>query len=201
MLMPILEGTDGVQKMSKSLGNAIGIQEAPREMYGKLMSISDELMVRYQERLSRSSLRERAGLHPLEAKKRLAWELVERFHGATAANDAQRFFEARHQERVPVDPEEHNLFVADDGGIWICKLLREIRFAPSTSEARRLVQQGAVRVDGVVIRDVEYRFRGGRNVLVQVGRRRLARVGLHGGGPGSHGPMSPRSGSPVANES
>ena len=178
MLMPILEGTDGAQKMSKSLGNAIGIQEAPRDMYGKLMSISDELMRRYQERLSRTPPEDRAGRHPLDAKKSLARELVERFHGTAAAEDAQRFFEERHQGRELVDPEEHELLAEDGDGIWICKLLREIRFAPSTSEARRLVQQGAVRVDGVVVRDVDYRFRRGRDSLVQVGRRRLARVGL-----------------------
>lgn len=198
MLMPILEGTNGVQKMSKSLGNAIGIKESPREMYGKLMSISDELMLRYQQRLSRSSPREHADLHPLEAKKRLARELVERFHGAAAADGAQRFFEGRHQERELVDPEEHELAAEGDDGIWICKLLREIRFAPSTSEARRLVQQGAVRVDGVVVKDVDYRFRRGKDSLVGVGRRRLARVVLHVGGGGGHGPASPSSGSPAA---
>lgn len=184
MLLPILEGTDGVQKMSKSLGNAIGIQEAPREMYGKLMRISDELMLRYRDRLASETVGEGPEqVHPMDAKKQLARTLVERFHGAAAAEDAQRFFEGRHQERELVDPEEHELVEEGDGGIWICKLLREIRFAPSTSEARRLVQQGAVRVDGTVVKDVDYRFRRGDS-LVQVGRRRLARVALHTGGTG-----------------
>jgi tyrosyl-tRNA synthetase len=182
VLMPILEGTDGTQKMSKSLGNAVGIQDAPREMFGKLLSISDEVMRRYYERLSRVSWADRATLHPLEAKKLLAWELVARFHGEAAATDAQGFFERRHQERQLADPEEHRVAPEADGGVGICKLLREIRFAPSTSEARRLVRQGAVRVDGETIRDVDYRFRIGTDSLVQVGRRRLARVQ---GGPAS----------------
>jgi tyrosyl-tRNA synthetase len=194
MLLPILEGTDGVQKMSKSLGNAIGIQEAPREMYGKLMRISDELMLRYRDRLACAS--EGPEAHPMEAKKHLAWALVERFHGTAPADDAQRFFEERYQERELVDPEEHELMAEGDGGIWICKLLREIRFAPSTSEARRLVQQGAVRVDGAVVKDVDYRFRGGDS-LVQVGRRRLARVVLRGGTLGGKDPGATTPGSPV----
>lgn len=176
LLLPILEGTDGTLKMSKSLGNAIAIQDPPREMFGKIMSISDPLMARYYAHLSSVRPQDWHHLHPLEAKKRLAGELVARFHGAGAAADAQRFFERRYQEKKLVDPEVHALVPEADGAVWICKLLREIQFAPSTSEARRLIQQGAVRVDGAVIRDLDYRFQLGKDSLVQVGRRRLARV-------------------------
>lgn len=177
LLLPILEGTDGTLKMSKSLGNAIGIQDPPRDMFGKIMSISDVLMARYYAQLSMTPPDQWRSLHPLEAKKRLARELVARFHGGEDADDAQRFFEQRHQARELVDPEEHALVGDADGAVWICRLLCEVRFAPSRSEARRLIQQGAVRVDGAIIRDVDYRFRLGSDSLVQVGRRRLARVG------------------------
>jgi tyrosyl-tRNA synthetase len=176
VLLPILEGTDGAQKMSKSLGNAIGILDPPREMYGKIMSISDDLMKRYYARLTSLPATAVSSDLPLEAKKRLAHLLVARFQGREAADDAQRFFEQRYQGRQPVDPEAHRVAADSDGAIWICRLLREVGFAPSTSEARRLVLQGAVRVDGRVVRDVDHRFRLGIDSLVQVGRRRLARV-------------------------
>jgi tyrosyl-tRNA synthetase len=176
VLLPILEGTDGVQKMSKSLGNAIGLLDPPRDMYGKIMSISDPLMRRYGELLCASAGEQGSRLHPLEAKKRLARELVTRFHDRAAAEDAQRFFEARHQQRQPVDPEPYESGVNHGETVWICKLLRDVQLAPSTTEARRLVVQGAVRVDGAVIRDVDYQFRVGTDSLVQVGRRRIARV-------------------------
>jgi len=176
VLLPILEGTDGVQKMSKSLGNAIGILDPPREMFGKIMSISDELMTRYNERLRAVRLDERARLHPLEEKKSLARDLVSRFHGQEAAVDAQRFFEERHQQRRPVDPERHEVLPDPEGTVWICRLLREVGFARSTSEARRLLSQGAVRIGGTVIRDTDHQVKLGKECLVQVGRRRLALV-------------------------
>jgi tyrosyl-tRNA synthetase len=176
VLVPILEGIDGVQKMSKSLGNAIGILDPPREMFGKIMSISDVLMVRYDEHLNVIGTAERDTLHPLDAKKRLAYGLVSRFQGEEAATDAQRFFEERHQQRRPVDPERYAVPEGAEATVWICKLLRDLGFARSASEARRLIAQGAVRIDGTVIRDTDYQFRVGTDSLVQVGRRRLARV-------------------------
>jgi len=176
VLVPILEGTDGVQKMSKSLGNAIGILDPPRDMFGKIMSISDELMARYDEYLRLVPGDARGSLHPLEAKKALARELVARFHGEEAAADAQLFFERRHQQRRPVDPELHEVAPGPDGTIWICKLLRQVGFARSASEGRRLVTQGAVRLDGTVVRDVDRQVHLDKECLVQVGRRRLALV-------------------------
>ena len=181
VVVPILEGLDGVQKMSKSLGNHVGITEAPEEMYGKLMSISDKLMLRYYDLLSRQSGEqllavERAEVAPMDAKKALAAELVERFHGPAAAETAARFFEERFQKRSAYEPTriEVRTPTAD---VWICQLIKEVGFAPSTSAARRLVAQGAVRVDGQAV-DVDFRFRRGVHRLLEVGRRRLAAVTL-----------------------
>jgi tyrosyl-tRNA synthetase len=179
VVLPLLEGTDGVQKMSKSLGNHIGIAEPPEEMYGKVMSISDALMQRYGELLGTVSEEQlasiRAGdIHPMEAKKGLARELVGRFHGAAAAAEAERFFEERFQKRAAHRPKAVQLST-DADEMWICQLLKEIGFVSSTSEARRLVSQGAVRVDGQRV-DVDFRFRRGRDRLLAVGQRRLAEV-------------------------
>jgi len=179
MVLPLLEGTDGVQKMSKSLGNHIGISEAPEVMYGKLMSLTDPLMARYYALLSAApearQAAVRAGdLHPMEAKKALAAELVARFHGPEAANAAERFFEERHQKRTPHRPTPVEVRTGA-GDVWICELIREVGFAPSTSEARRLVAQGAVQVDGRPV-DLNFRFRRGVHRLLKVGRRRLAEV-------------------------
>ena len=179
MVLPLLEGTDGVQKMSKSLGNHIGIADTPDEMYGKVMSLSDPLMMRYYELLSTTTAERQEALrtgavHPMEAKKALAGELVARFHGEEAAAAALRFFEQRFQQRAAHEPLPVRLST-DADEVWICQLLKEIGFAPSTSEARRLVGQGAVRVDGRPV-DVNFRFRKGRDRLVEVGRRRLADV-------------------------
>jgi tyrosyl-tRNA synthetase len=180
LILPLLEGTDGVRKMSKSLGNQIGIAEAPEEIYGKVMSVSDELMRRYYELLSdaapeRLAAVARGEVHPMEAKKALAAELVARFHGAEAAVEAGRFFQERFQRRRAHRPEVVHIRTSEPD-VWICRLLKEVRFARSTSEARRLVAQGGVRVDGEVVADPNFRFRRDKNRLLEVGRRRLAEV-------------------------
>jgi tyrosyl-tRNA synthetase len=183
LTMPLLEGTDGVHKMSKSLGNYIGINEPPEEMFGKLMSISDELMWRYYELLSDTNLSEiqkqrsevEAGsLHPMEVKKRLATELVERFHGPAAARSARDYFETRYQKNA-VPKEIRKQFPASRP-IWICRLLVDLDFAKSSSEARRLIAQSAVRVDGQVISDVNFEFNGDLHRVVEVGKNRIAQV-------------------------
>ena len=179
MVLPLLEGTDGTQKMSKSLGNQIGITEPAEEMYGKIMSIADPLMVRYYELLStvaddRVEAVRTGAVHPMEAKKALAMELVARFHGPDAAEAAGRFFQERFQRRVPHEPKTVHVRTAGDE-IWVCQLMKDIGFASSTSDARRLVGQGAVRVDGRSI-DVNFQFRRGRDRLIEVGRRRIAEV-------------------------
>jgi len=185
VVLPLLEGTDGTNKMSKSLGNHIGITEAPEDIYGKVMSLSDELMLRYCELLSLAPEERLAAiraktLHPMEAKKALAAELVARYHTPEAAARAERFFEERFQKRTAHEPTPVVLRTAAEE-VWICQLLKEIGFAPSTSEARRLVAQGAVRVDGRRV-DIEFRFRRGVHRLLEVGRRRVATVSF--GEPG-----------------
>jgi len=176
VIMPLLEGRDG-RKMSKSLGNQIGITDPPEEMYGKLMAISDELMARYRMLLSTSQA-PAEHVHPMDAKKELAHEVVARFHGVAAAEAAARFFEERFQKRSAHAPTVIELDT-DAAEVWICQLLKDVRFAASTSEARRLVGQGAVRVDGRPV-DVNFRFRRGVDRLVEVGRRRLAEIRFAG---------------------
>ena len=183
LTMPLLEGLDGVHKMSKSLGNYIGINEAPEDMFGKVMSISDELMWRYFELLSDQSLTRISSLrddvaagqaHPMEIKKSLGAELVTRYHGAPSAAAARRYFEERHQKKS-VPSTIRQKFVAPTP-IWICKLMVALKFAKSTSEARRLIAQGAVRVDGVVLRDANFEFSDQNHSLLEVGKNRIAQA-------------------------
>ena len=178
MTMPLLEGLDGVRKMSKSLGNYVGLTDKPEDMYGKLMSAPDKLMVRYYELLTIATPEEIAavksgGMHPMEAKKRLARTIVTEYHGAEAATRAEEYFESKHQRReVPASAQVYR--IAED--LWICELMKQLQFTPSTSEARRLVSQGAVRVDGRTITDVNFRFVPGEHKVLEVGKRRVARI-------------------------
>jgi tyrosyl-tRNA synthetase len=185
---PLLEGLDGVQKMSKSLGNYIGITEPAREMYGKIMSISDPVMLRYYEllsgldaiRLEEEKARMAAGaVNPRDVKMALARELVARFHSADAADEAEREFRRMFQGGgLPDEIDEPQVRLAgqDEEPMWIVPLLVEAGLAPSNSAARRLIQQGAVRVDGERISDVNARLPVGEPHLLQVGRRRFARI-------------------------
>ncbi len=178
MTMPLLEGLDGVRKMSKSYGNYVGLTDKPEDMYGKLMSAPDKLMVRYYELLTKATPEEIAavksgGLHPMEAKKRLARAIVTEYHGAPAADRAEQYFESKHQRReIPASTQVYR--IAEDR--WICELMKQLQFTPSTSEARRLVSQGAVRVDGRTITDVNFRFVPGEHKVLEVGKRRVARI-------------------------
>jgi tyrosyl-tRNA synthetase len=183
LTMPLLEGLDGVQKMSKSLGNYIGINEPAEEMFGKVMSISDPLMWRYYELLSNKPMDEifnlraqvEAGqLHPMEIKKALGAELVERFHGEVAAAAARSYFETRFQSRsTPKDIRKQ--FSAPEP-IWICRLMVDLKFANSTSEARRLVAQNAVKVDAQLVNDVNFQFDSARHSVIEVGKNRIAQA-------------------------
>jgi len=186
MTLPILEGLDGVQKMSKSLGNYIGINEPPEEMFGKIMSISDDLMWRYFELLSFESaakiaaLRQEVaeGANPRDVKFRLGMELVGRFHGAAAASKAHEAFLARFQRgALPDEMEEVTLAAALDG-YPIANLLKDAGLVASTSEAIRMITQGAVRMDGERIEDRTLTLKKGVRVVFQVGKRRFARVSL-----------------------
>ena len=183
LTMPLLEGTDGVNKMSKSLKNHIGINEPPEEVFGKLMSISDELMWRYFNLLSDRGFEEievmrtrvtSGTTHPMEVKKSLAREIVQRFHGQEAADGAQDYFERRHQKRSL--PKSIRKRFSPPERIWICQLMVDLRFAKSKGEARRLLAQRAVRVDGNVITDMEFEFNRKLHQVVEVGKSRIAEV-------------------------
>jgi tyrosyl-tRNA synthetase len=182
--MPLLEGTDARlvdgklvgQKMSKSLGNAIGIDEPPAEMYGKIMAISDELMRRFIELLSRAESRPDPQTSPMEAKQALAAELVARYHGAAAARAAAEAF-ARRFQRGELPSEIPEIRWSGDGEtIWVSRLIAEAGLAKSNSEARRLVVQGGVRIDGRSIKDPQLEIPCRGAVLLEIGKRRIARV-------------------------
>jgi len=186
MTMPLLEGTDGVNKMSKSLGNYIGITEAPGTMFGKIMSISDEIMWRYFELLSFRPLGDIAALrqgiqdgrNPRDVKFELAREIVARFHDAVAADAAQREFIARVSEKsVPTDLPPKALPV-EPAGIRLGNLLKEAGLAASTSEANRKIDEGAVRIDGQKVTDRGLVLQAGADHVIQLGSKRFARVQL-----------------------
>jgi tyrosyl-tRNA synthetase len=183
--LPLLEGTDGVNKMSKSLGNYIGINEPPDEMFGKLMSISDVLMWRYLELLSAQDLgiieqwrREvQAGANPRDVKIRLALELVQRFHGQAAAERAHRSFVQRFQQRELPD-EIPEIELAGGERLTVPRILKESGLAASTSEAIRLMKQGGVRIDGEKAENPALEIAAGEAHVFQVGRRKFLRIRL-----------------------
>jgi len=184
LTMPLLEGLDGVQKMSKSLRNYIGITETPEDMFGKIMSISDALMWRYYELLSDRDLGEvqnlrsqvdDGSLHPMAVKKALGMELVTRFHGASTAEAARSYFETKFQKKAT--PTDIRTQFAAPEPIWICRLIVDVvKFAKSTSEARRLIAQGAVKVDGQVVSDANFQFHYPQHQILEVGKNRIARA-------------------------
>jgi tyrosyl-tRNA synthetase len=181
--MPLLEGLDGVDKMSKSKGNYVGISEPPAEMFGKLMSISDNLMWRYFELLSFRPMDEitdlraacQQGRNPRDAKVMLAQEIVERFHDRSAAERALVDFEARFRQGAL--PEDLPAVALSGAPLPIGVLLREAGLASSSSDALRSIEQGGVRIDGVRIDDRGLKLEAGTYVI-QVGKRRFARVTL-----------------------
>lgn len=186
MTLPLLEGLDGVHKMSKSLGNYIGISEPPGDIFGKLMSISDDLMWRYFELLSTrpneeiSKLRQEAagGRNPRDIKFELALEIVARFHDQAAARTAQDEFLRRFSEReIPTNVPELAVAVAE-AECWLPTVLKLAKLVASTSEGRRAIAQNAVRVDQVRIEDPESRLAAGGTYLIQCGKRKFALVNL-----------------------
>lgn len=186
LTMPLLEGLDGVNKMSKSLGNYIGITDAPSEMFGKLMSISDTLMWRYLELLSFHSLAEigiwraevNEGRNPRDIKVLLAQEIVTRFHSQTAAQGALAEFEARFRQGVLPDDMPEIRIAAPEGVIQVAQLLKQANLVESTSEAMRMIQQGAVKLDGERVNDKAAQVTAGRVLVAQVGKRKFARITL-----------------------
>lgn len=184
LTMPLLEGLDGVNKMSKSLGNYIGIAEPAREIFGKLMSISDELMWRYFNLLSFRSSAEIAALraeveggrNPRDAKVMLAQEIVERFHDRKAAEMALEDFEARFRRGALPDDMPEVVLNADGSGLAIVQLLKQAGLTASTSEAIRMIEQGGVRMNGEKIEDRALVVQSGSKVVLQVGKRRFASI-------------------------
>lgn len=183
--MPILEGLDGVQKMSKSLGNYVGINDEPAEMFGKLMSISDDLMWRYYELLSFRTLAEieelKQGLvgggNPRDVKMLLADELIERFHGADALQQARKGAGNKFKAGdIPAEMPEMVLEAQDKSGLPLPSLLKEAGLAKSTSEARQRIKQGAVRLNGVDVLGQDYVAKSGSEDVYQVGKKRFVRI-------------------------
>lgn len=188
MTMPLLEGTDGTQKMSQSLGNYIGITEPPRDIFGKVMSLPDHLMVKYF-RLTTDVPPGQVGqiaealqtgrLHPAEAKRRLAWELVRIYHGEGAADEARDRFDLIHRDlEVPQDVPERDIpsEVPRNGSVWIPRLLAALGLVPSNSEGRRLLEQGGVRLGGIPLDREEVRLDELRGAVLSVGRRTFVRL-------------------------
>ena len=181
LMMPILEGLDGVQKMSKSLGNYIGVADEPNDMFGKVLSISDELMWRYYELLSTKSLAEieilkqgvdNGSIHPKVVKENLALEITARFHSDELAEEAKAEFERVHSKsQIPTNIEEFSA----NGELWIAKALVECNISPSTSQARRDIKQGAVKINQEKVFDEQLQLPKGEYVL-QVGKRKFAKL-------------------------
>ena len=179
--MPLLEGLDGVNKMSKSLGNYIGITESPDDMFGKIMSISDELMWKYYEVLSEKDLQEikelqegvkNGSLHPKKVKEMLALEIVKRYHNSQKAENAKTEFDKVHSKKeLPSDMKEYEL----SAPIWIAKALNMIGLESSTSQARRDIKQGAVKINEKKCQDEQLQLQKGEYIL-QVGKRKFAKV-------------------------
>ncbi|MFA6015541.1 MAG: tyrosine--tRNA ligase [Gallionellaceae bacterium] len=185
LTMPLLEGLDGINKMSKSLDNYIGITDTPQDMFGKLMSVSDKLMWRYLELLSFESLKTISqwhdevlqGRNPRDIKVLLAQEIVARFHSRKAAQDALAEFEARFQKGVlPDDMPEINVNTGSAGQIGIAQLLKQVGLVESTSEANRMIDAGAVKLDGVKVSDKALQIKAGVVIVAQVGKRKFGRL-------------------------
>jgi len=184
LTMPLLVGLDGIQKMSKSLGNYIGIDESPKDIFGKLMSISDELMWRYIELLSFKSLTDIAdwkqsvvdGRNPIEVKKLFAEEIVSRFHGESAGPQARQDFENQFKKgEIPDDIAEVSISVGADG-MPIANILKEAGLTVSTSEALRMIKQGAVKIDSEKMDNKDLILTRDQQLIIQVGKRKYAKV-------------------------
>lgn len=184
LTMPLLEGTDGINKMSKSLGNYIGITDAPGEIFGKIMSISDGLMWRYIELLSSASLATiaewkaavAAGTNPRDIKVRFAQEIISRFHNAVAAKQALVDFESRFRQGGIPDDIETVTLESVNGGLPIAQVLKQAGLTTSTSDALRMIEQGGVKLGGDKVSDKALVLTAGSEIVLQVGKRKYAKV-------------------------
>jgi tyrosyl-tRNA synthetase len=184
LTMPLLEGLDGVQKMSKSSGNYIGINEPPEVIFAKLLSLSDDLMWRYIDLLSLSTLdqikswkkRVESGENPKNIKVEFAKEIVNRLYNENASNEAEKNFNVRAKGDIPDDIEEHSLSVIESDGVNIPQLLKKIDFVTSTSEAIRLIKGGGIKINGEKIKDLKFITVKGESFTIQVGKRKFAKI-------------------------
>ena len=182
--MPLLEGTDGVRKMSKSYGNSVGLTDSPPEMYGKLMSINDSVMLKYFELLTEEPLEEIKRLHPMEAKKRLAREIVGRYHGARASDNAELDFTGKYSKRE--FPEDLSPLLLTDlletpeaNALPLVTLAVKQGLAKSNSDCKRLIEQGGIEINGVRVTDLFFKFelkKSGQEYRVKIGKKGFLRV-------------------------
>jgi len=176
MTMPLLEGLDGVNKMSKSLNNYVGVAEPGKEQFGKLMSASDDLMYKYYELLTDVDMDEVRAMHPMEAKKQLAATIVDRFHGDGAGQQAQAGFEAQFAKKeIPEDVPEATL-AAEGGSLWIIKALSQAGLTASNGEGIRMIKQNALSIDGEKVADKDYQLKPGGPYLIKLGKRRFVNL-------------------------
>jgi len=173
MTMPLLEGLDGVNKMSKSLNNYVGVAEPAKEQFGKLMSASDDLMYKYYELLTDMDLETVKAMHPMEAKKSLAALIVDRFHGAGAGAQARAGFEAQFAKKEIPDDVPEATMAAEDGSLWVIKALAQQGLTASNGEAIRMVKQNALSIDGEKVNDKDYQLKPGGPYLIKLGKRKF----------------------------
>jgi len=173
LTMPLLEGLDGINKMSKSLNNYVGVAEPAKEQFGKLMSVSDDLMYKYYELLTDVNLDDIKAKHPMEAKKQLAATIVDRFHGAGAGQTAREGFEAQFAKKeIPDDVPEASIS-AEGGSFWIIKALTQTGLTASNGEGMRMVKQNALSIDGEKITDKDFQLKPGGPYLIKLGKRKF----------------------------
>ncbi len=180
LTMPLLEGLDGINKMSKSLDNYVGVAEPAKEQFGKLMSVSDELMLKYYELLTDVKLDEIKSMHPMEAKKQMAAMIVDRFHGEGAGLIAREGFESQFaRNEVPDDVPEATL-LAENGSLWIVRALAASGLTISNGEAIRMIKQNALSIDGEKISDKDHQLKPGGPYLIKLGKRKFLKLSIEG---------------------
>ncbi|HKI59942.1 MAG TPA: tyrosine--tRNA ligase [Mariprofundaceae bacterium] len=176
LTMPLLEGLDGVNKMSKSLNNYVGVAESAKEQFGKLMSVSDDLMFKYYELLTDLNLDELKSMHPMEAKKQLAATIVERFHGEGAGQAAREGFENQFAKKEIPDDVPEATVTGEDGLLWIVRALSETGLTASNGEAMRMIKQNALSIDGEKISDKDHQLKTGGPYLIKLGKRKFVNL-------------------------
>ena len=180
LTMPLLEGLDGINKMSKSLNNYVGVAESAKEQFGKLMSVSDDLMFKYYELLTDIDLDEVKAMHPMEAKKRLAATIVERFHGEGSGLSAREGFESQFTRNEIPDDVPEAVLVAEGEALWIVRALSETGLTASNGEAMRMIKQNALSIDGEKISDKDHQLNVGGPYLIKLGKRKFVNLIVKG---------------------